>query len=113
MFGFLLRKEQRPKGKAPQYVYKPYENAMLCRVEYRGNLGYIYPGWSKSFLFKIEEDKIYTAAGELSYIINGNKIVKASDESVQYLLRGNEVFAPGGREAKYIIKNSITVQGTL
>ena len=106
-------KETKPKGRAPQYVYKPYENELVCRVEFRADGGYIFPGWSKSFLFKIEEDKIYSSAGELSYIIIGNKIVKASDESVLYLLRANEVFAPGGREAKYVIKNSIRVQGTL
>ena len=118
IFNFFSRgekkeKEAKPKGKAPQYVYKPYETQLVCRVEFREDGGYIFPGWSKSFLFKIEEDKIYSAEGELSYIIIGNKIVKASDGSVLYLLRANEVFAPGGREAKYVIKNSIRVQGTL
>lgn len=116
IFGLFSRGEKKeavPKGRTARYIYKPYENAMSWRVEFRQDAGYVYPGWSKSFLFKIEGDKICSAAGELIYIKIGNKIVKAADEKPMYILRGNELYAPGGAEPKYVIKDSITVQGTL
>jgi hypothetical protein len=116
IFGFFSRGEKKDGAARPgsaRYIYRPYENAMSWRVEFRQGEGYVYSGWSKSFLFKIEEGKIYSAADELAYLINGNKIENAAADKTLYIIRGNEVFAAGGREAEYVIKNSITVQGTL
>ena len=77
MFGLFSKKEKKepkPKGKGPRYIYRPYENAMSFRVEYREGLGYVYPGWGKSALFIIEGDKIYApGAAEPSYIIIGKQ----------------------------------------
>jgi len=117
MFGLFSKKEKRapkpPKAKQPKYIYKPYENTMSYRVEFREGAGYIYPGWGKAFLFKIEGDRICTSEGELQYIIIEDRLMDAEAEKLICRVRGNEVWFPGKREPDFIIKDSIRVQGTI
>ena len=106
-------KSEKPKRKGPLYIYKPYENAMSFRVEFRGKTGYVYPGWSKTLLFKIEGDKVYSASDEgLSFIIKGRDIYGPSGEELMFRIAGGAVYSRS-RELLYEIRDSIKVQGTL
>ena len=115
IFGFLKKEKTIPKAKSqqPKYIYRPFENAMACRVEYREGAGWIYPGWGKGLLFKIEGDRICSPSGELCYIIIEGRVYDSAGEKVLYRIAGNEVYAPGVREPVYLIKDSIRVQGTI
>lgn len=117
MFTIFKKKERKPKppkAKQPKYIYKPYENAMAFRVEFRETAAYIYRGWSKSWVYRLEDNKIYTAGSEeASYIIIGNKVCNFSGEETLYRIVGDSIYRASEREACYIIKSSITVQGTL
>lgn len=107
-------KSEKPKSSSTRYIYKPYENAMAFRVEFRETAAYIYRGWSKSWVYRLEDNKIYTAGSEeASYIIIGNKVCKPSGEESMYRITGDSIYKASEREACYIIKSSITVQGTL
>ena len=116
MFKLFTKKEkkEKPRFKAPQYIYKPLENALSYRVEHRDGKSYVYQGWSKSFYYIIEEGSIYRAGSETpTYIIIGKEIYDASGEKLIYRLSSDAVYLPGGREPKFLIKDSIYVQGTL
>ena len=107
-------KSENPKSSSTRYIYKPYENAMAFRVEFRETAAYIYRGWSKSWVYRLEDHKIYTAGSEeASYIIIGNKVCNFSGEETLYRIVGDSIYRASEREAYYIIKSSITVQGTL
>lgn len=107
-------KSEKPKSGSTRYIYKPYENAMAFRVEYREAAAYIYRGWAKSWIYRLEDNKIYAAGSEeASYIIIGNKVCKPSGEESMYRITGDSIYKASEREACYIIKSSITVQGTL
>ncbi len=116
MFKLFSKKEknEKPRFKGPLYIYKPFENALSYRVEFREALRLVYPGWSKSFLFKIEEDKIYRAGEDVaSYIIIGKGIYDAVGEKLLYKLTSDAVYSPSSREAIFHIRDSIRVQGSL
>ena len=116
MFAIFRRKEKTPKppkAKQPRYIYKPYENSMAYRVEFREDVGYIYSGWSKSFLFKIEGERICSPEGETKYIIIEDRLMDASGEKLICRIVRNEIYFPGKREPDYLIKDSIRVQGTI
>ncbi len=116
MFNLLSKKEKKakPRFKGPKYIYKPFENALSYRVEFRDGASFVYPGWGKSFLFKIEEDKIYRTGEELpSYIIIGKGIYDTAGEKLIYKLTSDAVYSTGSREALFHIRESIQVQGTL
>ena len=107
-------KSEKPKSSSTRYIYKPYENAMAFRVEYRDAVTYVYRGWSKSRVYRLEDNKIYTAGSEeASYIIIGNKVCNFSGEEILYRIAGDSIYRASEKEACYIIKSSITVQGTL
>lgn len=109
-----MPKKEKPVRKGPKYIYKPNENAMSFRVEYREGLGYVYPGWSKKLLFKIEEDKILSAADEsIKYIIIGRDVYDAAGEQILLRISGERLLSPNGKELLYEMRDSITVQGTL
>ena len=116
MFSIFKKKERAPrppKAQQPKYIYRPYENSMAYRVEFREGAGFVYPGWGKSFLFKIEGDKIYSAEGQLRYIIIESRLMDASGEKLICRVLRNEIYFPGKREPDYLIKDSIRVQGTI
>ena len=116
MFKLFSKKEKAaktPRAQLPKYIYKPYENSMAYRVEFREGAGFVYPGWGKSFLFKIEGDKIYSAEGQLLYIIIEGRLMDASGEKLICRVVRNEIYFPGKREPDYLIKDSIRVQGTI
>ena len=116
MFKLFSKKEkkEKPEFRRPQYIYRPFENALSYRVEHRENKSYVYPGWGKSFLFIIEEDKIYRAGEDMpSYIIIGRGIHDAAGEKLLYRLGAAAVYSPNGRDVLFHIKDSISVQGTL
>ena len=107
-------KSEKPKSSSTRYIYKPYENAMTFRVEFRETAAYIYRGWSKSWVYRLEDNKIYTAGSEeASYFIIGNKVCNFSGEETLCRIVGDSIYRASEREACYIIKSSITVQGTL
>ena len=116
MFTIFKKKERvprPPKAKQPKYIYKPYENTMAYRVEYREDAGYVYPGWGKAFLFKIEGERICSPEGETQYVTIGDRVLDAAGEKLICLVRGNEIYFPGKRAPDYLIKDSIRVQGTI
>ena len=117
MFGLFSKKEKKApalRAGTARYIYRPYENAMSFRVEYREGLGYVYPGWGKNILFIIEGEKISAPGAHTpSYIIIGNKLCAADGETPVLRISGSELYAPGGREPKYVIRDSIRVQGTI
>ena len=69
-------KKEKPKLRGPQYIYKPFENALSYRVEHREDKSYVYPGWSKSFLYIIEGDKMFRAGEDEPFYIIIGKIAK-------------------------------------
>ena len=109
------KSKPRPAAKkSALYIYKPYENAMAWRVEFRGEAAYIYSGWSKNWLYRMEEDKIYAAGKEeASYITIGNKVFDASGEKILYRIEGENIYKGSERAASLVIKSSIRVQGTI
>lgn len=113
LFGSKERAHKPPKAKQPKYIYKPYENSMAYRVEFREGAGYVYPGWGKAFLFKIEGEKILSPEGGIQYVTIGDRVLDAAGEKLICLVRGNEIYFPGKREPDYVIKDSIRVQGTI
>ncbi len=116
MFKLFSKKEKRekPSFRGPQYVYRPYETALSYRVEHRDALRFVYPGWSKSCLYKIENDKIYKAGEEVpSYIIIGKGIYGPDGEKLIYRLGSDAVYAPAAREPLFLVRDSVLVQGTL
>lgn len=116
MFSLFRKKEpknEKPSAKRARYIYKPYENAMAFRVEFREDRAYVYPGWSKGLAYTVEGENICSAAGELLYIIIEKKIYDAAGEKLLYFIRGNEIYKAGKADAIYQIRDSITVQGTL
>ena len=107
-------KKEKPKLRGPQYIYKPFENALSYRVEHREDKSYVYPGWSKSFLYIIEGDKIFCVGeDEPFYIIIGKGIYDASGERLIYRLGSEAVYSQKSNEVLYVVRNSISVQGTL
>lgn len=107
-------KKERPKLCGPQYIYKPFENALSYRVEHREDKNYVYPGWSKSFLYIIEGDKIFRAGEDKPfYTIIGKGIYDASGQRMVYRLGSDAVYSPKSNEVLYVVRNSISVQGTL
>ena len=118
MFSIFKKKTDKPAEKPrdvrPRYVYKPNENAMAFRLEYREGGVLVYPGWSKALLFKIEGDRIYCAADDkLQYIIIGNDIYDAAGEKLLFRTIASEIYRAGDNKAAYELRSSITVQGTL
>jgi len=116
MFSLFSKKEKKakPRFKGPKYIYRPFENTLSYRVEFREEGSFVYPGWGKSFLFKIEEDKIYRAGEEEpSYIIIGKGIYDAAGEKLIYKLASDAVYSPSARDPLFVIRESIQVQGTL
>ena len=117
MFKLFSRKEKKespPRKNSAKYIYKPYENAMAYRVEHREGVAYVYPGWSRSPLFKIEGEKIYPTAEENPvYIIIGRDVFNADCDKKVCIISGSRVLDPGGKKILYEIRDSITVQGTL
>ena len=116
MFKLFAKKDKKPKAtfRGPQYIYRPMENALSYRVEHRDSVRYVYPGWSKSFLFKIEEGKIYRAGeDEPYYIIIGKGIYEPDGEKLVYKLMSDAIYRSNSREPEFVIKNSINVQGTI
>ena len=105
---------QKARDVRPRYIYKPNENAMAFRLEYREDLCFVYPGWSKTVLFKIEGDKIYSAADEkLQYIIIGKDVFDAAGEKRCLSISDRAVYDASGKILRYELRDSITVQGTL
>ena len=98
-------KSEKPKSSSTRYIYKPYENSIAYRVEYREDAGYVYPGWGKAFLFKIEGERICSPEGVTQYVTIGDKVLDAAGEKLICLLRGNEIYFPGKREPDYVIKD--------
>ena len=116
MFKLFSKKEkkEKPKFRGPQYIYKPLENALSFRVEHRADKSYVYPGWSKSFLYIIEEGKIFRAGeDEPSYIIIGKGVYDASGEKLVCRVGSDALYSPKTNEVLYLVKDSISVQGTL
>ena len=118
MFSWFKKEKKsesrKPRSGSTRYIYKPYENAMAFRVEYREAVAYIYRGWAKSWIYRLEDNKIYAAGSEeASYIVIGNKVCNFSGEESLYRITGDSIYKASEREACYIIKSSITVQGTL
>lgn len=100
--------------KSALYIYRPDENAMAFRVEHRTDAAYVYRGWSKGWVYKLAEDRIWAAGEEkASYIIIEDKICEAGSGKTLYKIAGDRIFRPGDREACFIIKKTITVQGTI
>ena len=117
MFKLFSRKEKKeapPRKNSAKYIYKPYENAMAFRVEYREAVAYIYRGWAKSWIYRLEDNKIYAAGSEeASYIIIGRDVFNADCDKKVCIISGSRVLDPGGKKILYEIRDSITVQGTL
>lgn len=113
---FLSRKKKEPrpeKNFRPRYIYKPGENAMAFRLEYRDDASYVYPGWGKHFLYKISGNCIFRAGEEEpSYIIIGKNIC-APDSKPLWCVEGGLVYRAGEHRPSYELRDSITVQGTL
>ena len=62
----------------------------------------------------IEEGSIYRAGSETpTYIIIGKDICSAADGSPVYRIVSDALYAPGARAPQFVIKTSISVQGTL
>ena len=95
-------KSEKPKSSSTRYIYKPYENAMAFRVEFRETAAYIYRGWSKSWAYRLEDNKIYTAGSEeVSYIIIGNKVCNFSGEETLPHSGGQHIQGIGKRGLLY------------
>lgn len=119
MFSLFKKKEKstvkKKAGKTgPKYVYKPNENVLAFRIDYREEQIWVYSGWSKNPLFKIEEGKIYSAADEkLSYIIIGRDIYDAEGVKLMFRVSGSLVYAANSKNPLYELQDSIRVQGTI
>ena len=116
MFKLFSKKEkvEKPRRKGPQYIYKPFENALSFRVEHREDKSFVYQGWSKSYYYIIEDGRVYRAGSEAPvYIIIGKGVYDAAGEKLIYKIGPDAVYLPAGGEPKYLIKDSIYVQGTL
>ena len=119
MFSLFKKKEksivkEKPGKTGPKYVYKPNENVLAFRIDYREDCTWIYPGWSKNVLFKIEGEKIYTVADEkLSYIIIGKDIYDAEGVCLKFRVAGGLVYAAGSKNPLYELQENIRVQGTI
>lgn len=116
MFKLFAKKEKKakPAVKSPLYIYRPNENALSYRVSFKDDKAYVYPGWGKSFLYIIEGDKIFRAGEvEPSYVIIGKDVCEAAGEKPVYRIASDALYIPGEREPHFVIKTSISVQGTL
>jgi len=107
-------REKKPGNSLPKYVYKPGENVLAFRVEYREDATYVYPGWAKIFVYRIEGDKIYPAGAETpSYIIIEKDVYDAAGEKLLFRAVGSELYSTAFKKTVYELRDSIRVQGTL
>lgn len=117
MFSWLKKekpKAEKPKLNGPLYIYKPYENSVAYRVERRDTVSFIYIGWAKSWSYRLENSKIFPAGSEEpACIIIENKIYDRTGEKMLYRVVGDSIYKAAERNPCYVIKTSITVQGTL
>ena len=116
MFKLFAKKEKKakPAVKSPLYIYRPNESALSYRVSFKDDKAYVYPGWGKSFLYIIEGDKIFRAGEDKPfYIIIGKDVCEAAEGKPVYRMVSDALYIPGAREPRFVIKSSISVQGTL